>query len=108
MSGDKLVSIIVVPRERFGRSIESLDSLLESTPIPHDLLYMATAVPRPILTEIHTRAKTHGFRVIEDPELKLPLFSRNRGARLATTKYIVFVDNDLMVRPGWIEPLIRC
>lgn len=38
----------------------------------------------------------------------MPQKTRNIGARLATGKYIVFIENDVIVTPGWLEALVTC
>ena len=30
------------------------------------------------------------------------------GLERATTLYVAFLDNDVVVEPGWLEALVRC
>jgi GT2 family glycosyltransferase len=38
----------------------------------------------------------------------LPNEARSLVVREAKTPYIVFIDNDVVVTPGWLDPLVRC
>ncbi len=37
-----------------------------------------------------------------------PNQARNLGLKEVKTKYVVFIDNDALVAPGWLEALVRC
>ncbi len=37
-----------------------------------------------------------------------PNRARNLGLRQVTSKYVVFIDNDVVVSPGWLQPLVEC
>ena len=43
MAGIADITIVVVPRERFSRSVESLDSIYENTSEPFKLIYVNPA-----------------------------------------------------------------
>jgi GT2 family glycosyltransferase len=42
------------------------------------------------------------------PQYLSPNQARNLGIRQVDTKYVVFLDNDALVAPGWLEALIEC
>ena len=55
-------------------------------------------------TEIEPVARAHGARYLRE-EVAGASRARNRGWREATTPYVVFLDDDLLVRPGWADSL---
>ncbi len=101
-------TIVVTPRERFGVAAESLRSIVEYTPEPYELIYIDGASPRKVATEIEEICVDRGFCYQRYENYLVPNHARNLGHRLATTDYVVFVDNDVIVSPGWLEALIGC
>jgi GT2 family glycosyltransferase len=102
------VTLVVVPRERFSCAEASLESLYENTPEPFDLIYLDGPSPPRIRRYLERQARAKGFRLIRQPSFPPTPQSRNLGLREAKTPYVVFVENDVVVRAGWLEPLRRC
>ena len=107
MSGS-MVTIVVVPRDHFSDARESLDSIIEHTDIPYSLVYVDAGTPRAVATHIERLSVTHGFRLIRTEHYLLPNHARNIGGKELDSRYIVFIDNDVIVAPGWLEPLVAC
>jgi GT2 family glycosyltransferase len=102
------VTVVVVPRERFSLTEVSLESLYQNTPEPFDLIYVDGHSPSRIRRYLEREARAKGFRLIRLPHFIPTPRSRNLGLREVTTPYVVFVENDILFRPGWLEPLQRC
>ena len=103
------VAIIVVPRERFSYAARSLDSIYEHTTGPFDLVYVDGNSPRAIRRHLEVQAAQRGFRLLRSEEYLTPNQARNWGERnAADAKHIVFVDNDVLVHPGWLDALLAC
>lgn len=102
------VTIVVTPRERFDLSLVSLGTILEHTEMPVDLVYVDGRSPRRIRSGLERAAREHGFRLIRRNTYLSPNEARAIGLAEARTPYVVFVDNDLLVTPGWLEPLVEC
>jgi GT2 family glycosyltransferase len=105
-SGD--VTIVVVPRERFSEAPQSLDSLLRNTAPPFSMVYIDGGSPRRVRRCIDQRAREYGFRVVRSRRYLSPNEARNIGLQHVATRYVAFTDNDLHVRPGWLERLVAC
>ena len=103
-----LATILIVPRERFSAAIESLDTLIEITSEPYELIYVDVASPRRVRKQIERRCRERGFRYLRHDGYLAPNQMRNLGLPLVTTKYVVFLDNDVFVRPGWLARLVAC
>lgn len=105
---DPAVTLIVVPRERFSFTERSLESIYEHTPAPFDLVYVDGRAPGRIRRDLECRARERGFHLVRTNHYLTPNQARNLGVQQARTKYIVFVDNDVLVTPGWLDALVAC
>jgi GT2 family glycosyltransferase len=110
MSDDCRVIIVVSPRERFSVSIRSLDSIYEHTDTPFDLIYVDGGSPRYVRDHLRKAAAERGFELICSETFLPPNEARNLALRqvAADTRYVVFIDNDVVVSRGWLAALIAC
>lgn len=102
------VTIVVAPRERFSFTRESLESIYDYTEIPFKLVYVDGGSPLKIRRYLEERARQKGFQLIRTDYYLSPNQARNLGLSEVGTKYVVFIDNDVVVTPGWLNPLVRC
>lgn len=109
-SNDCLVTIVVSPRERFSVSIRSLDSIYEHTNIPFELIYVDGGSPRHIRDHLQRVASERRFKLIRSDTFLSPNEARNVALRhvAAEARYVVFIDNDVVVSEGWLAPLVAC
>lgn len=101
-------TIIVVPRERFSYTQQSLESIYQNTNIPFKLIYVDGNSPRKIKQYLEAQAKEKGFQLIRTDHFLSPNEARNIGLAQVNTKYIIFVDNDILVKPDWLQNLVQC
>jgi GT2 family glycosyltransferase len=102
------VTVVVVPRERFSRTEISLESLFNNTVEPFELIYLDGHSPPRIRGYLERKAREKRFRLIRLPHFIPTAQSRNIGLREVKTPYVVFMENDVIVRPGWLAALRRC
>ena len=103
-----LATIVVVPRERFSFAERSLASLLEHTAPPYELVYVDGRSPRRVRRALERAARVHGFRLMRSHRYLAPNEARTLGLAAVETRYAVFVENDVLVTPGWLDALVRC
>jgi GT2 family glycosyltransferase len=108
MEEEPLVTIVVVPREKFSFSRESLEGILENTDVPFRLVYVDGRSPEPVQRYLDERARQFGFRLLRSDSYLSPNRARNVGLREVSTKYVLFSDNDVIVTPGWLSHLLQC
>jgi hypothetical protein len=102
------VTIMVVPRERFSVSARALAALYERTQYPFSLVYVDGGAPRSIRRQLEVASRRHGFSLIRRDRYLTPNQARNLALRQVRTKYVVSLDNDVLVTPGWLDSLVRC
>ena len=102
-----LATLVVVPRERFSTAAESLAQVLSHTPEPVPVVYVEGNPPARVRQALH---RVGGGRVqfIASKHYLSPNQARNIGFASVTTPYVVFIDNDVWVEPGWLEALVAC
>jgi GT2 family glycosyltransferase len=103
-----IVTLVVVPRERFSCTQVSLESIYEHTKIPFKLIYVDGNSPNKIRSYLQTKSQEKNFQLIRTDYYLSPNHARNIGLSCVDTKYLVFIDNDVIVSPGWLEALIDC
>lgn len=105
---DAQVTIVVVPRERFSYTRESLESVFQFTDVPFRLVYVDGNSPQRVQRYLQEQAQEKGFQLIRTDYYLSPNHARNLGLPYATTKYVIFLDNDVIVSPGWLHSLVTC
>jgi GT2 family glycosyltransferase len=102
------VTVAVVPRERFSETRRSLERLLEQTPASVPIVYVDGGSPRRIKHYLQARVEDGRISLIRSERWLTPNEARNVALQSVRTRYVVFVDNDLLVTPGWLDALVRC
>ncbi|MEO1184110.1 MAG: glycosyltransferase, partial [Cyanobacteria bacterium J06636_27] len=102
------VTIIVSPRERFSYTRESLESIYENTQVPFKLIYIDGNSPKKTREYLQHQAEEKGFQLIRTDYYLTPNSARNIGLEKVNTKYVAFVDNDIIPASGWLKALIDC
>ncbi len=102
------ITIIVSPRERFSYTKESLESIYQNTKVPFSLVYIDGNSPSSVHQYLREQSQVRGFQLIRTEYYLSPNQARNLGLRYTHSKYVVFIDNDVHVAPGWLEQLVNC
>ena len=104
-----MVTIIVVPRERFSYSRESLESIYaETDDYPFELVYVDGGSSPSLKRYLEEQAREKNFKLIRTDYYISPNRARNLGLKEVKTKYVVFIDNDVLVKRGWLQKLVEC
>lgn len=98
----------MVARERFSVAESSLRMLLDATPPPFRLVYVDAGSPPAVRRAIEELQRNHGFEILRHEGFLSPNEARNRGLQAASGRYVVFLDNDVLVSEGWLDGLVTC
>jgi len=99
-------TVVVVPRERYSMAERSLASLLATLPRDCPVVYVDNRTPRRVLKGLHRGAAGRPVTFVEAPTWLSPNAARNLGAAGVESAYTVFVDNDVVFAPGWLDALV--
>lgn len=102
------ITIIVTPRERFSHARTSLESLYAHTRVPFRLVYIDGGSPTSVREFLAERSRRWQFDLIRSERYLTPNQARNVGLSRASTPYVVFINNDVDVTPGWLEAMLDC
>jgi GT2 family glycosyltransferase len=102
------VTVVVVPRERYSATERALTTLYANTPEPFNLVYVSAGAPDCVQSYLEREASEKSFRLVTTPHYLAPNIARNLAMREVSTKYVVFLDNDALVTPGWLSRLVEC
>ncbi|MEM8613649.1 MAG: glycosyltransferase [Cyanobacteria bacterium P01_H01_bin.105] len=102
------ITLIISPRESFSYTQQSLDSIYQHTRIPFELVYIDAGSPKHIQKYLKRAAAKEGFTLLRSDRFLSPNQARNLGLSQAITDYVVFIDNNIHVSPGWLEHLWYC
>lgn len=102
------VTVVMSPRERFSRTLPSIESLYCDQRVPFHFICIDGGAPRSVARRLDEEQRRRGFRLIRTPYFLMPNEARNLAIPEVTTKYIAFVDNDVEFMPGWLEALRAC
>src|SRR5262245_57027010 len=102
------VTVVVVPRERFSFTRRSLERLYETTPAPGAVVCVDGGSPPSVKAYLAAQARERGFRLIRSEHYLTQNEARSLALPHVDTPYVAFVDNDVLVTPGWLETLKRC
>jgi hypothetical protein len=73
------ITIVVVPRERFSYTRQSLESIYEYTSLPFNLVYVDGNSPPEIKAYLEAQSQTKGFSLIRTDYYLFPNRARNLG-----------------------------
>lgn len=105
---EPLATVVVVPRERFGVTRRSLEGIYANTTGPFHLVYVDGGAPGRIRRYLAAEARARGFTLVRTDRYLAPNEARNLGLRHVRTRYVVFIDNDVVPAPGWLDKLVEC
>jgi hypothetical protein len=96
------------PRERFGPTAKGLEALFADTTEPFDLVVVDCGLPQRIRAEVDRVLRgRRNAEIVEIDHFLLPAASRTLIADRTDADFVALVDNDVLVRQGWLRFLIE-
>ncbi|NNL66622.1 MAG: glycosyltransferase family 2 protein, partial [Myxococcales bacterium] len=104
------VCIVVTPRQRSETLLACLEHLVAFTPEPFEAWVVDPGFPEPVGRELSAFARRHAaFHPLPTDGFVHPFEAKNRAvaALPPDAEWVVFLDNDVLVEPGWLAWLLR-
>lgn len=108
MLPDCQVTICISPRERFSCSVDSLVDIVRNTSSAYRLIYIDANSPPAIASELAAICNRHNFTYVRIDRYLVPNEARNIALAQIDTPFVVFLDNDVFVTPGWLGAMLDC
>ncbi|NJN48490.1 MAG: glycosyltransferase [Alkalinema sp. RL_2_19] len=102
------ITIVISPRERFSFTQQNLESIYQHRSIPFNLIYVDGGSPRSVQQYLATQATEKEFTLIRTEHYLAPNQARNLALPHIQTEFVLFVDNDVLVSPHWLDRLLEC
>jgi len=102
------VTVAVIERETFAHTKRSLESLYVSTTLPFKLVYVDAGSPRSVFSYLRKEARRRSFQLVRYDRFLWENEAKNAAMPFVDTEFVVFVDNDVLFAPGWLEALVAC
>lgn len=101
------VTIVITPRDRYSGIGRCIDNLYRCTPEPFKLIVVDNEYPREHRRDMERALKGKTNATIVDHGLVIPMESLARVLPDVDTPYLMHLDNDTDVTPGWMPPLLE-
>ncbi|MCW5774569.1 MAG: glycosyltransferase, partial [Rhodospirillaceae bacterium] len=107
-SAEPRVTIVLIQREYFSLTLPTLDVLFRNTAVPFRLVVVDGGSPPSLRDALRADAAARGYEVVRAEHFLPPQAARRLGLEHATTEFVVFLENDTFVDPGWLDAMLRC
>jgi glycosyltransferase involved in cell wall biosynthesis len=102
------VTVVMTARERHALSLRAIDSVRANTAPPYRFLYLDVQSPAALRAELRSRADAGQLELRSYDEPLWPQAARRSVLDELSGDYVMFIDNDVVVEPGWLDALLRC
>jgi GT2 family glycosyltransferase len=101
-----LTSIVIISAERGNDTKRCVESIFQNTPEPFELILSDVGSNIETLKIIMALEDTHtNVHVIYNKQSAGTTGQRNQGIYFSMGEYLVLMDNDVLVLPGWLKHL---
>ncbi len=102
-----LVSIIMLTFNALEYTKKCINSVLEHTRLPYELILVDNSSQDGTVEYLHELKEQYDhIKVIFNKKNKGFAYGNNQGARRAKGKYLLFLNNDVLVADGWLNDLV--
>ena len=103
------VTVVVVPRESFNMFPEVVERIYRVTPPLFKTIVMEGNAPERQRRRFRELEKAlPNLTVVWSDRWGFPHEFVNQAIPMIDTEYVVFIDNDVEVKEGWLEALLEC
>jgi hypothetical protein len=100
------VTIVIVPRDRFSSVLDCVRSIVDNTVGPFRLVVLDFGYPARTLARVRQAVGSKPLEIVACGRT-IPMVAFRDYLPRITTQYVVWIDNDTYVTPGWLEALLH-
>lgn len=104
----KLVTIVFLARNTFDMTEKVLERIVECTPQSVPMIVTDTGAPPAERAWMENFCARNAHLLLRSKTYTTPPQIRNAALDHVKTKYVCFIDNDVLVTPGWLDALVNC
>jgi len=101
-------TIVMTARERHALAETAIESVVRNTAGPYRFIYADVQSPPWLRDRLARRAAEWNLEVIRVDGDLWPNHVRRQLAPLVASDYVVYIDNDVIVDPGWLDAMVAC
>ena len=106
-SGMPLVSMVILCFNQLSFTQETVQSIRRHTPEPHEIIFVDNGSSDGTLSWLQELERDNGhYRLIANSENRGFAAGCNQGIRAAGGEFILLVNNDVVVTPGWLSGML--
>ena len=102
------VTIVVSFRERWRFTADTVESILHHSRGDFALWVLDPGMPAAVRTALRPHVDAGALRIVPIDQGQQPNEWRASIIPQLSSPYVIFIDNDVVVRPGWLDKLIAC
>ena len=106
-SGGQLVSIIIPVFNKWDLTKQCLNYLRKNTPQNHEIIVVDNASTDGTRERLLQLQQEGIVKVVINETNEGFAKACNKGARAASGSYLLFLNNDTVVHPGWLEAMLK-
>ena len=102
------VSVVVQAFGRLDKTSVCVENILKNTPQDIELILLDNGTPNMEITDYYETVKYRNKNIIRFSKNITGVYALNSVMHLLKSKYIVWVNNDVIVTPNWLENMLIC
>jgi len=103
-----LATVAIIPRDSFSMTSQVIERVIDSTKGHLKLVVVDSCMPQDVRQSLEQKSRLAGFTLLRANRYATPNQMRNAVLTHVKTKYVVYVDNDVLVTKGWLDALVKC
>ncbi len=102
------ITIVIAPRERYYGILECIDAVYDNTDEAFNLIIPDVGYPIDLMTKVAAKiAADPNARIMNFDGMVIPMSLFENIVPNVTSDILVWVENDTIVYPGWMPPLLE-
>src|SRR5262252_3272397 len=104
------VTVVVVPRDRFGSVVKCVESIVQNTPQANRIAILDFGYSRGTIDRLRRVAAAAPAGAVPIDVVAcgrtIPMLAFRDYLPQVSTDYVAWVDNDTFVTPGWMDAVL--